>query len=613
MASKDCYHFTKLNRAYQIEKKGLEPRIEGNSKAINDNDPKISFSDGKIATAGLFANFYDVYMAMNEGKRNPTDKKVISSKNIEDYLGEGIYLMFDGTNIENTGGNKGHINPFDAATTKSIPPEALKVCVLRDNSGNIHYSQYDYIKYIIANLTGEDYSQLQQMDKDNIILKCIEEYKKNYKDELEHFSQDEYTPESMTLADFCKTYKAEIDTNIIKYLQTHFVDSQGEISKLNKEFENMPSSITNALSQCQIQYKKMMEELINGNLPDIKIPIPDFYDLYRNNLDNVIGEYCNQIVETSKNEITELRQDVDNMTEYDNLFLHSKHHIKNVVEFAYIIGKSENSLDDDFNLLIQAAKYHDSGRETSEWLSDNHADPSAKHAEVELSKTGKYTPEQIAMIKVAIRYHEHSEKFKNEFDEKYFMEVAETEGVPENKLEHTKLMCIYLKDADALDRVILGNLDKSYLRTSIAKSDIFLREYGKDKNNISWENAGLAVKLNKDFNIEQELLNALQKLKEDYSEKETLISAIENIENHENSKVAEGKSRNIFGMIKKVRHVLQTQETLELNKQDNSKSIQELVQESIQGVPNLTTLDEIEQVKGRQERQLEEQKERQNK
>ena len=66
-------------------------------------------------------------------------------------------------------------------------------------------------------------------------------------------------------------------------------------------------------------------------------------------------------------------------------------------------------------------------------------------------------------------------------------------------------------------------------------------------------------------------------------------------------------------MIKKVRHVLQTQETLELNKQDNSKSIQELVQESIQGVPNLTTLDEIEQVKSRQERQLEEQKEGQNK
>ena len=66
-------------------------------------------------------------------------------------------------------------------------------------------------------------------------------------------------------------------------------------------------------------------------------------------------------------------------------------------------------------------------------------------------------------------------------------------------------------------------------------------------------------------------------------------------------------------MIKKVRHVLQTQETLELNKQDNSKSIQELVQESIQDVPNLTTLDEIEQVKSRQERQLEEQKEGQNK
>lgn len=117
--------------------------------------------------------------------------------------------------------------------------------------------------------------------------------------------------------------------------------------------------------------------------------------------------------------------------------------------------------------------------------------------------------QQIAMIKVAIQYHKHPEKFKNEFDEKYFQEIAEMEGVPKGKLENTRLMCIYLKDADSLDMVRFENLDVSYLRTSVAKSDIFLREYGKSKEDIQLDNAGLAVKRNADFNLEQELSHAV--------------------------------------------------------------------------------------------------------
>ncbi len=61
MSGKECYHFTYLNRAYSIRSTGLAPRIEENSKGVNDSSSKVSFSDGRIAAIGLFSNFYDVY------------------------------------------------------------------------------------------------------------------------------------------------------------------------------------------------------------------------------------------------------------------------------------------------------------------------------------------------------------------------------------------------------------------------------------------------------------------------------------------------------------------------------------------------------------------------
>ena len=547
MASKDCYHFTKLSRAYGIDKKGLVPRLENNSKAVQDGDAKISFSDGRVAAIGLFSDVYRVY---KEKKHNSE-----IDDSIEEILGEGIYLTFDGTEIENTGGNKGHINPVDAATRTPILPENLKVCVLKDDEGNIHYSQYDYFDFLVANMTKEDEQELAKMDNEKgDMCRTLKEYREENKEGIQRFSDGGYEPELITLDDFCKKYKLEINASINEYLQQHYKDTQKEISQLNKEFSNMPVELQDTLKECQTKYKDMMEKMINGDLSEIDMPIAEFYEMYKEEFDKIITPYCESVIESSKTEISELREEVDGMEEYKDLFLHSSHHIKNVVEFAYIIGKTEDTLGEDFDLLIQSAKYHDSGREKSEWLSDNHSDPSAIHAEEELLKTGRYTPEQIAMIKVAIRYHEHSERNKNEFDEEYFTKIAETDGVPKEKFEKTRLMCQYLKDADALDRVRLGNLDPSYLRTSVAKSDVFLREHGKKKDSIDWENAGLAVQRNKDFDLEQELYNALQKLKRDYSENEEVLSQIETIEK---------TKKGIGSVIKNVRKVLEKNESRE--------------------------------------------------
>ena len=106
MGSNQCFHFTYLNRSNQINKQGLVPKIEENSKALNDTSSKISFSDGKYAAAGLFANFYRVYDDIKSGRRTAENSntsqemidKIKESDSFEQFLGDGMYLMFDGTN-----------------------------------------------------------------------------------------------------------------------------------------------------------------------------------------------------------------------------------------------------------------------------------------------------------------------------------------------------------------------------------------------------------------------------------------------------------------------------------------------------------------------------------
>ena len=77
------------------------------------------------------------------------------------------------------------------------------------------------------------------------------------------------------------------------------------------------------------------------------------------------------------------------------------------------------------------------------------------------------------MVNVAILYHEHNEKNINEFDEKEFQKMCLLFGVKEEDIKNTRLMCKYLKDADALDRTRFqgrASLNPRYLRTDTAKS-----------------------------------------------------------------------------------------------------------------------------------------------
>ena len=77
-------------------------------------------------------------------------QKLLKSKNLSDFLGEGVYLRFDGTGIRN------ERNFENGCTDMTIPPEKLNVCILRkENDNSILFSRFGIIKYMMAKIQSE--------------------------------------------------------------------------------------------------------------------------------------------------------------------------------------------------------------------------------------------------------------------------------------------------------------------------------------------------------------------------------------------------------------------------------------------------------------------------
>ncbi len=215
MASKECFHFTTLERLNNINKNGLEARSEDRSKAVSDSKKKISYSDSKIGAIGLYCNFEQVYLEFKVGirpKRNTPAEfemrdKILQTKDMEEFLGDGLYLMFDGTGIDNTGGNTGHGGIYDASTYKSIPSNKLKVCLIKDNdTGTYSYSRKDFIHFLMASMTEEEFSGMIEPMQERYQV-----YYESHKEEIDKFKKGNFSRGSIPISKFCEIFKADID------------------------------------------------------------------------------------------------------------------------------------------------------------------------------------------------------------------------------------------------------------------------------------------------------------------------------------------------------------------------------------------------------------------
>ena len=136
---------------------------------------------------------------------------------------------------------------------------------------------------------------------------------------------------------------------------------------------------------------------------------------------------------------------------------HGINHNIRVCFFAYIISTNENISKRDFELIMEACKYHDIGR--------NNDNEDALHGERSANKLtflkGKYTEEELNYIKTIVTSHSRNDK---DFDK-----IAKKNKVVD--LNRCKKLHEILKDSDGLDRVRLHYpyVNIKYLRTKTSR------------------------------------------------------------------------------------------------------------------------------------------------
>lgn len=158
---------------------------------------------------------------------------------------------------------------------------------------------------------------------------------------------------------------------------------------------------------------------------------------------------------------------------------HNIGHIERVIFLSQLIGREELLLEDGnidthaMDLLTQAAKYHDCGRQNDR-VDKSHGTKSADKMVKFLSDEG-YSEDDVKIMQIAVEYHEVVD------DDTKFNKLCERYNLPHEKVGMAKKIAMCLKDADALDRTRFKNpnakLDASMLRTNVAKEIIPTAEH----------------------------------------------------------------------------------------------------------------------------------------
>lgn len=210
---KKYYHMTSLDNIRSISNTGLTPQNGDNSKAVNDPKVKVFFSEGMTGAVALFTNFQKHYDMIKSGNAPKTPKEIVeaiqNTETMEEYLGgEGVYLLFDGTEIEN------EKNFMDGSTSQIIPSENLQVCLLKnDDTNEVSYSRYDVIKYMMSKVPvesihyfGKDIDEAKFEEATSRIQTTAKDYYKKHGKEIDAYKFGNYTMETVPVREFCKKY-----------------------------------------------------------------------------------------------------------------------------------------------------------------------------------------------------------------------------------------------------------------------------------------------------------------------------------------------------------------------------------------------------------------------
>lgn len=192
---------------------GLIPKNESNGKLIGEEKVKVFFSEGFEGAVALYVDFDIVFDRIRKEQMKVSDevvrKKLLKSKSLSDYLGEGVYLQFDGTGIKN------ERNFENGCTDMTILPEMLSVCILRKEGDNsIIFSRFEIIKYMMAKIQPEQikyYGAIYEgspnyIEATNRIQEKVKKYYQDHQMEITEYESHKYILDFIDLKDFLEKF-----------------------------------------------------------------------------------------------------------------------------------------------------------------------------------------------------------------------------------------------------------------------------------------------------------------------------------------------------------------------------------------------------------------------
>lgn len=204
---------TALNNLPSIAVQGLIPQNGNNGKLIEEEKIKVFFSEGFEGAVALYVDFDIVFDKIKKAQMKITDEfvlqKLLKSKNLSDFLGEGVYLRFDGTGIRN------ERNFENGCTDIIIPPEKIEVCILRnENDNSIIFSRFRIIKYMMAKIQPEQIKYYGAIYKGSPnfaeatdrIQEKVKRYYRDHQTEISEYVNCGYILASINLKDFVNKY-----------------------------------------------------------------------------------------------------------------------------------------------------------------------------------------------------------------------------------------------------------------------------------------------------------------------------------------------------------------------------------------------------------------------
>ena len=204
---------TALNNLSSIVVQGLTPQNGDNGKLIGEEKVKVFFSEGFEGAVALYVDFDIVFDRIRKEQVKVADgfvrKKLLTSKNLSDFLGEGVYLRFDGTGIKN------ERNFENGCTDMTILPEMLSVCILRKECDNsIIFSRFRIIKYMMAKIQPEQIKYYGAIYKGSPnfteatdrIQEKVKRYYRDHQTEISEYVNCGYILASINLKDFVNKY-----------------------------------------------------------------------------------------------------------------------------------------------------------------------------------------------------------------------------------------------------------------------------------------------------------------------------------------------------------------------------------------------------------------------